>query len=462
MKRDASKRLPPGPKGLPLLGNLLERRRRPLEVYENAARQYGDIVSIPMAHLRIVLLTHPRHVKLILQDCTENYRKGSPYAGLRRFLGNGLLTSEGENWRIQRRRVQPPFHRAAVLGTAGLIDRCIGECLEEWRPGPAGHVDADLYVSMMRLTLEVAARALFGSTLSSPDKLALSDSLKILIHQANEDALTLLKPPAWLPTPRKTRVKKALERLDGIIFRSIAERMKPGAEKHDDFLGRLIEVRDEETPKGMSSRMSERQLRDEIVSFFIAGHETTATALSWILYLVASHPEPRQKLREELREFRARVAAGQAALEDSLALPYTTAVIKEGLRLYPPGWILPRQAVNDDVIDGYDIPAGSIAVICPYVMHRHPGYWRDPLKFDPGRFLGPEDPDKYVYLPFSVGPRSCIGSTLAMLEMALALLKIVPDFEIQIAPGQVNVPEPVITLRPKGGIRARITPISNS
>ena len=440
-------KLPPGPKGWPVLGNFVERLRHPLEFYSNAAAEYGDIAHLPMGPIQVILLTHPDYVKHVLQDHVDIYQKGTSYDGLRQFLGKGLLTAEGELWRRQRKLVQPAFHRPVIQSLLPVMQECMAEWITDWQPEKgAKDKKVDAHHSMLKLTLEIAARTLFGSSLSDRDRNKLTSVMSTLIHQANADALSLIKFPKWMPTPRNLKVKNALNAIDEILFRAISKRLEPGAPTHKDCLGMFIAARDDETKGGMSTQ----QLRDEVVSFFVAGHETTANSLSWAFYLIAGDERVQDKIYEEIK-----ANAGNAF--DLNLYPYTTAVIKETLRLYPPGWIIPRQPKHTDEIAGFSISPKFIAVTSPYVMHRHPRYWQNPNAFNPERFLQGEEPNKYVYFPFGVGPRSCIGAQFAMQEMCIVITKTLQQYKLRLPANYQATPDPVITLKPKNGISLLIS-----
>ncbi len=441
-------RLPPGPKGLPILGNLPARRRDPLGLYLSAFRTHGDVVYLPMGPMRVILVSDPDLVKRVLQDATKIYVKGWVYRTLRGLFGDGLLTSEGEDWRRQRRLTQPAFHRASLEAIVRAMDECVGETLESLSASEKTGAPVDAFDEMMKLTLEIAARTLLGSSIPEAEKRELSKHVSFVIQEADRQLLSSIPLPVGFPTPRNLRTKRAIREIDRVLFRVIEGRLREPADAHRDLLGLLMGARDEETGQGMSAR----QLRDEVMTFFVAGHETTANALSWLWILLSQHPEARRRVeREVAEEFTGR----PVTIETLMGLTWCQAVIQETLRLYPPAWVLPRDVVADDELGGFAVPKGSIVVVSPYVVHRHPRHWENPEGFDPERFLGPggKERHKFSYFPFSGGPRQCIGSQFAMLEATLTLARVAERFRLDLVPtGATLEPRAQITLRPDGRV----------
>jgi cytochrome P450 len=452
----------PGPKGNSLFGFLNGLRRDPIGLFQQAKQAYGDVVRWQVGPVAVHAVFHPDDVQRVLQEHSKNYSKQSPgYDKLRLALGDGLLTSEGEVWRRQRRIMQPAFHRERLRGFGRAMTACTGAMLERWDAQACTGAPLDVAAEMMRLTLEIICQTMFSSEMGDRAQ-TLGDMMTIALHHLHAriaspaSVLTFLDR---LPTPQNRRFWKALRAGDELVFQVLAER-RAAKVPPDDLLGMLMSARDEETGEAMT----DRQLRDEIIVIFGAGHETTANALAWTFSLLSQHPTALRTLLCELDS----VLAGRVATVDDLPpLEYTMMVIKEAMRLYPPAWSISRAAIADDVLGGFRIPAGSAVVTCPYLTQRDPRFWDNPEGFDPERFRGDAAASrpKFAYFPFGGGPRLCIGQGFAMMETQLVLATVLSRYQLELMPGRVPVPEPVITLRPKAGVwvtlksRASATPL---
>ncbi len=437
---------PPGPKGHFLIGHLLDSNRDTLNFLTQCARQYGDIVYLTAFNLPIYLLNHPDDIEYVLVTNNRNFIKDKwlrTRAG-RRLLGNGLLTSEGDFWLRQRRLAQPAFHREQVAAYGQIMVDYTERMLANWQ---AGQVH-DIHQDMMRLTLEIVAKTLFDAdAASAADEVgrALEVVAALFDSQASfSDFLGNL-----LPMPSYFRFHQAVKRLDRIIHHIIQQRRSSGQEKKD-LLALLLAAQDED-----GSRMTDQQLRDETMTLFLAGHETTALALSWTWYLLAQHPEVENKLVAELRE----VLRGRApSVTDLPQLRYAERVIKEAMRLYPPAWAIGREAIEDCEIGGYHVPAGAQIMLCQWILHRDARYFDQPEQFSPDRW--DEELEKrlprYAYFPFGGGPRLCIGSSFAMMEAVLILATIASRYQLKLVAGHSVTPMPSITLRPKEGIKVEV------
>lgn len=436
----------PGPRGHFLTGSLPEVQRDRLAFLLGLRQNYGDIVRLRLGPADAVMLYHPDGVQHVLQDNHSNYSKETrAFASLKPLLGNGLLVSNGSFWLRQRRLMQPAFHRQQINAFSELITRETLAMLDGWDAMVAAEQAINIQQEMMRLTLAIVTQALFGSKVSDPNgtinkniTLLLGDSIFRFDHP--------FYPPIWFPTPRNRQFKNVRHELDEVIYALIADRRGHEDEYHD-LLSMLMQVQDE----GSGAKMDDRQLRDEVMTLFLAGHETTAVALSWTLYLLSQHPEVGARLREELE---AVLGGHTPALADLPGLAYTRMLLDESMRLYPPAWITERKASADDEIDGYHIPAGTAVVVSPYATHRHQDFWPEAERFDPLRFSpeGSELRPRYAYFPFGGGPRQCIGNNFALLEAQLILATMLQRFRLELAPGRVVEPEPLITLRPKSGL----------
>jgi cytochrome P450 len=440
----------PGPSGAPLLGNSRALLKDNLGFVIKMAREYGDVVRYKMGPMPVYQVNHPDGVQHILQDNNRNYGKDTlnlPFVTM--LLGNGLVTSDGDLWLRQRRLMQPAFHHRHVAALVEQMSQATLEMLAGWQPEAASGEPLDIAEEMMSLTLNIVNQALFTSQVSDETE-AIRDAMAFLAEDMAFRFQLPFYPPPFVPTLRNRRFKKALATLDQTIQGIIDGRreiLAAGEAGPQDLLGQLMEARDEETGEGMD----DRQLRDEVITMFIAGHETTALALSWAWYLLATHPEAERKLHDELSlvlDDRVPTAA------DLPALPYTRMVIDETVRLYPPAWISNRQSINEDVVCGYRIPAKSFVAFSPYVTHRNPELWPDPERFDPERFAngqGKERP-RYAYFPFGGGPRQCIGKGFALVEAQLILATVAQRYRLRLAPGHEVRPTALMTLRPKGGL----------
>lgn len=429
---------PPGPRGVPILGSVLDVWRDPLGFFVRGARDHGDVVQFRFGHYRYVLLNDAEAVRHVLIDNAKSYQKSRNYDGLRLVLGNGLVTSEGDFWRRQRKLAQPGFRKQRLAGFANTMAECTEEMIAGWDTG--GPVD--LHAEIMALTLRIVGKTLFSTDLAG-DAAAVGDAITVGIKHANDYAESVIRMPPWLPTPNNLRFKHAVRILDGMVMRIIEERRKSGHEG-DDLLGMLMSARDDE-----GHGMTDRQLRDEVMTLVVAGHETTANALAWTFDLLSRHPDVDRRVYAE-----ARAIDGVLGIGDLPRLPYTLRVVSEAMRLYPPVWVFEREAIVDDVIGGYSIPKGTVVAVSPWSLHRNPRYWENPEGFDPDRF-SPEAIEarpRCAYLPFATGPRQCIGNAFAMMELQIVLATVARSFRLSLVPGATSVVDPKVTLRPRDGL----------
>ncbi len=440
----ATTRRPPGPPGVPVLGNALQVIRDPLTAFMSGVRDYGDTIYYRLGPFPYVVINRPEDVRHVLVRNRDNYPKSRSYAGLKLFLGRGLLTSEGQHWKTQRKLAQPAFHRKRLAGFAQAMAECTGDMLERWQSLAQPGRRFDVHEEMMRVTFRIVGHTLFSADLEN-DAADVGRALTEALHFATRYPEKLIPPPLWIPTPGNVRFKRARATLDSLVFRLIQQRRDCDS---DDLLGMLANVRTEDGQPAMS----DQQLRDEVMTLVLAGHETTANALTWTLMLLSQHPAIARQVRAEVEAVLG--DRRDPTPEDVRALALTTRVIQESMRLYPPAWMVERQATEADVLDGYPIAPGTQIGICAYALHRHPRYWRNPEGFDPDRFL----PDRVaqrpadVYLPFGMGPRRCIGSHFAMMESVIMLAMIVRRYRLSLVPGHPVVPEAAITLRPRHGL----------
>lgn len=446
--------LAPGPPGHWLLGNLAAFRRDVLGLLVDSARDYGDVVRFRVGPQLIHLLNHPDHVQHVLLNNHQNYDKNTrSAAAIRKGTGESLLTSNGEVWRCQRHQAQPFFHRRSISNFAADMTTATATMLDRWRMHAAAGQALDVASEMMRLTYGIVGKTIFGSDVG-PDAHAVERAMPIVLAHTFGRLERLINLPDWVPTPRNRRYQTAMQDIDTVVFRMIDEHRR--AEKANgpgtDLLSMLLQARDEAT----GAPLTDEHLRNDTLTLLLAGHETTANALTWMFYLVSQHEAVESELRHEVRTV---LGDRPPALDDLPRLPYTKMVIKEALRLYPPIWIIERRVIADDMVGGYRLPAGSAVVISPYVLHRHPDFWDQPESFDPSRF---PNHARAAYIPFGAGPRFCIGSEFAMMEAQLITAMVVQSFRLELAPGQRVEPWPNITLRMRQGLMMRLHPGARS
>jgi cytochrome P450 len=434
------KRVPPGPSGNLALGNLLEFRRDPLGFFTQCAGNYGDIVRYRIAHVNVYLLNHPDLIESVLVSNHHNFIKGRTLHAGRVLLGDGLLTSEGDSWRRQRRLMQPAFHRERIAAYGDAIVESAQRMLASWCPGET----RDVHQAMVQLTLQIIAQTLFGAHVEDEAE-EVSIALQVFLEQFRNQVDTALMIPDWLPTPGNLRLGAAIRRLEEIIYRIIRERRANGAGR-GDLLSLLLHAQDQD-----GSQMTDRQLRDEVMTLFLAGHETTAVTLAWTWYLLSQHPAVEAKLIAELE---AVLGERPPTVADLPNLNYAEKVVKESLRLYPPVWAFARVAVRDCEIGGYPVREGTSIAMSQWVMHRDARYFHRPDEFIPDRWTGEftRQLPRFVFFPFSGGPRGCIGSSFAMMEAVLLLATMAQQFHLTLAPGNSIELWPTITLHPRHGM----------
>ena len=441
----------PGPPTLQFFLNLPQFRKDPLGGFFRAALTFGDVVryrGVWISHQ----LSHPDHIQQVLQSNFANYRKGRGYKILKLSLGEGLLTSEGALWQRQRKMTQPSFQGQQVASFVRTMAASAAAMLGRWESNAADQTALDLVPEFMRLTLNIAAEVLFTTNLEG-DAESIRRTLDIGRDYSVERAWSIFPPPLSLPTRRNREYRAALANIHGIIDRIIAGRKREPAPT-PDLLTMLMEARDES-----GAAMSDKQLRDEVITLLTAGHETTTLVLAWTCFLIATRPDVVERMTAEAAFLNGR----SPAYEDLMKLRYSRMVVEESMRLYPPVWTLARTAVNEDEIGGYRIPAGSEILIFPYITQRHPKWWTDADVFRPERFA-PENSSarpRYAYLPFGAGPRTCIGLNFAMTEILVVLTLLLQRFRLNLAidPAAVYA-EPSVTLQPRPGVPMRLQRIA--
>ncbi|HEX8202777.1 MAG TPA: cytochrome P450 [Isosphaeraceae bacterium] len=435
---------PPGPKGHWLRGHLGEFRADRLGFLTDCARAYGDVVAIRLGPARIWVLNHPDLVEEVLVHQNRRFIKHFALRAATPSLGRGLLTSEGDFWRRQRRLAQPAFQRDRVAAYGRVMVEYTERMLATWADGQARDVQAD----MMRLTLEIVTKTLFDADIAA-ESAGIASAMETLMASFTDRVSRLVPLPTWLPVPANVRFREAMRRVETILFGIIAQRRRSG-EDHGDLLSMLLHAQDTE---GDGRGMTDRQLRDEAVTLFMAGHETTANTLAWIWLLLARHPEAEARLHAELDA----VLGGRApTVADLPRLPYTDWVVTEALRVLPTVWLLGREAIEPTVIGGYRVPKGTTLWMSQWVLHRDARWFTEPESFRPERWadgLAKRIP-RYAYFPFGGGPRVCIGNHFAQMEAVLLLATIARRYRVRVPEGAVVTPIPTMTLRPEGGVPA--------
>jgi cytochrome P450 len=421
-------------------------RSNPLELYLDAARLRGEAATIRYGPTKTYFFHHPAAIKHILQDNSRNYARDEFTTGLFRLLApNSLITLSGDEWLARRRLAQPAFHRKYLAALAGVMTDGAEQTLARWRQATAEGRTLDIAAEMMRLTLGVATRALFGVDVTGQAEAigrAVTAGAEFFAYRSR----TLFPPPLWLPTRRNRKYLHASAYLDQVVDEIIRRRRSTG-QYGEDLLSLLLQAVDEESGEGLSGV----EVRNEVRAMMVAGHETTANLLGWTLHLLSSHREAEEELHAELGE----VLGGRNPTFDDLSrLRYTRMVLEESLRLFPPAWAMGRVALEDDEVGGFHVPAGTGITLSAYVTHRRPDFWPEPDRFDPTRFTPERSAGRppFAFFPFGGGPRQCIGNSFAMTEATLVLATLAQRFTLRGVPGHPVVPEPIMTLRPKYGL----------
>ncbi len=436
---------PPGPPARGFYGNLREFSADRLGTLARWGRDYGDVVSARLGPKRAIFLYHPDLVEEVLVHQNRKFIKHFRLRQAKMTLGEGLLTSEGEFWRAQRKLMQPAFHRDRIAAFGDVMVEFAERSIGSWSDGET----RDILVDMMRLTLEIVAKALFGAELGD-EWTEVSAAMETLMRNFAASTARPLVLPRWLPIPSNLRSAAAVRRLDRVLFQIIARR-RQGGEDRGDLLSMLLHARDDESGR----RMTDRQLRDECMTLFLAGHETTANALSWAWYLLARNPEAEARLHEELD----RVLAGRSpTFADLPHLTYTDSVVNESLRLFPPAWMPGREPIEPVDLGGYPIARGTTIFMPASVIHRDPRWFDDGDAFRPERWADGllQRIPRYAYFPFGGGPRICIGNNFALMEAALVLATIAGRYRLRLAPHAVVEPLASMTLRPAHGLEMSV------
>jgi cytochrome P450 len=435
-------------KGLPLVGSLPQLIKNPFGYLKQARDTYGDIYNLNLGISKILMLNSPRQMQHIFVDNVQNYRKGGAmWDAIRAMLGNGLVVSEGSFWLRQRRMMQPQFHRQRIAALSELMVSAIDEALATWESSANGTFT--MAPALNQLTMKVVTRTLFGTGLDKEEMDKVSDALAYAVDYIIK-AMAFNSLPSWIPAPGRKKYQLAIEQIDETVYKIIADsRANRGAENH--LLAMLLDMVDDETGEGMT----DQQLRDEVTTLFLAGYETTSVALSWAFDFLTQHPEMMEKLQAEVDTVCGKRLPTMADLH---RMPYSRMVLQETLRIRPPAWQVMRTAVEDDVIDGYPIKAGTNLIALMYMCHFHPEEWTDPETFDPERF-SPEKSEtrhKLAWMPFGAGQRMCIGKDFALMEGQLALAMVAQRYNLTKTGDQPAEQQLAATLRPQGGVVVKL------
>ncbi|MGO8817206.1 MAG: cytochrome P450 [Terriglobia bacterium] len=436
--------VPPGPKGHFLIGSLPEIQRDELDFLMRQVRHYGDVVHLRVVNHPVYILSHPRDIETVLVSKSSNFIKSVFLRESRALFGDGLLTSDGTLWQRQRRSLQPAFHHDHVTSYSQTMAESTARMLATWQDGE----ERDVHEDMTRLTMEIVAKVLFGDEIGSDAEQA-CEAFGLFFEQYDE-RFGLYLIPEWVPTPDNIRYRRAIKRLDEIVLRVIRRKRSNHNGHSPDVLSSLLR-----SAEGNGAELPERQIRDEMMTLFFTGHETTALALAWTFYLLGQNPQAEGKLQAEVDT----VLEGRApTFQDLARLPFLELVFKESLRLYPPAYGVVREALKDCEIGGYPIPKGATLAMFQWVVHRDPRFFERPEEFVPERW----DSDfikrlpRCAYFPFGAGPRLCIGNTFAQAEVPLLLAAIVQKYQLKLVPGHRVATAPSLTLRPLKGIRVTL------
>jgi cytochrome P450 len=432
----------PRPREIPFIGSVHRRFSSPIKFFEELKRDHGDLVRFRLFNEQFLLCSDPALINEFLVTKQNSFRKGRALEGAKIFLGNSLLVSEGQEHARQRKLIQPAFHRGRIAGYA----RVMAERSRQWAAARREGEEIDLAVEMNRLTLAVVGETLFGSEVGA-EAHEIAESLTVIIENFNRMLLPLWHVLRRLPTASNRRLHRAQERLDATIYRLIAQRRGEGTDR-GDLLSMLLAAEDAEDPR---RRLTDDEIRDQAMTIFLAGHETTATALAWTWHLLSQNEPARVRLKAELDTV---LGANRApTLEDTARLPYTTAVFSESMRLFPPVWVVGRRALQNVTLGEIEVPARTIVLGSQYLLHRDERFWPGAAEFLPERWLEETERPKFAYFPFGGGARICIGDGFAWTEGVVMLAEMARRWRFEAVPGHPIDLNPSVTLRPKYGLK---------
>lgn len=442
----------PGPRTLPIGGVIPSLLRDPLKLYADLAR-FGDVVHYRVGTTHAYMINRPEYIGEVFQHDNVKYTRSVYHHRIKSLFGDGLVVSEGDTWRSQRKLMQPAFHKQRVAALAPIITDETAVMLASWQAPAMRHEPINITLDLLHLTQTLLVRMVFGSEIGNEDL----EEARAAVSVVNRELYKHVVFDWWryLPLPSNVRYQRAVRALRRIMLRVLADKRRREV-AGDDLLSMMMRGQTDD-----GERMSDERLQDEMITLFIAGHDTTVTTLSWTLYLLAQHPWVLDALTQQVD---AVLGDRVPTYGDLNRLAYVRQVVDESLRLYPPAYGLTRKAVADDVLGGFLITAGSVVFMSPYVMHRHPDYWEDPERFDPGRFAEELTARRarYSYFPFAGGPRTCIGIHLALMEISLVITMLVQAYRFALVPERPVIPEPLLVLRPKGELFLSVSSRTNA
>ena len=441
----------PGPSGYPLVGVVPQISRDPLRFFLNAAREHGAVVRLDLGADEVLMVNDPQWIQHILQDNHRNYIKGKYYGHVKLLFGDGIFAGDGEVWLKHRRTAQPAFNGGRLSAMADAITEAADEMLWRWRSAPEGERVVDIAEEMTQVTLDAICRTMFSVRFDSRFA-AMNEAMISVLRLIERRIWSPVNLPVWVKTPRHRRYHAGMKIIHDAIDQIIADRVAE-PDRHEDLLRLILESRDPDKPVSESYA----DIRTQALGMLIAGHETTANALTWTWHLLTQFPHAARRMREEVRDV---LGTAPPTFQDLKNLPFTQAVFEEAMRLYPPVWTQSRTAVQDDYIGGFRLAAGRVAMLCSYAVHRNPAYWENPEGFDPDRFMPSRRGElyhRYAYFPFGGGARSCLGSRFAMMEAMIIMARTAQACAMELVPGQRIRPKPMITLRPNRGINVKLS-----
>lgn len=437
----------PQAKSLPLLGSIPFLLRDPFRYLKESRKAYGDIYEFGLGPSKVVFLNHPRHAQHVLRDNGRNYSKGDKiWDALRNLLGNGLVVSEGDFWKRQRRMMQPHFHRRRLAVLAERMVDAIESEIDKW---PEEAEEFDFFKAVTGITVNVIVRSMFGMGLLAKDRETAAECMSYCLDYMMLGIATNALPD-WMPLPGKKKYRTYLKTFNDLTKRMIDD-ARAGQIDPNSLLAMLVEATDADS----GDQMTDAQLQDEMLNLFLAGYETTSIVLAWTINYMVQSTDVLAKLRQEIETV---LGDRPPTGADLHKLPYSRMVFKEGMRIRPASWFIPRLAVEDDEIDGYFIPAGTAVISLAYSYHHHPDVWEDSETFDPERFASGQDKDRpdLAFVPFGAGKRMCIGREFAYMEGQFALIRMLQRYEITAVPGKEAQPALSTTLRPKNGVWVKL------
>ncbi len=444
--------IPQGPVGYPIIGSLLNLASpQRLDWLQALSDKYGDVAKFRLLKREVYLVNHPDLVRELLVQKVDNYTKRAvAFSIVKKVLGESTFTATGDVWKRKRKLVQPSFHKNRISSLGEIMTDAIEDMLNEWELICDKNETVEVTDAMMRLTLTVVVKALFSTALSKEEVQTVADVFTPLLDETNFRASFPIQILHQLRVKKNTAYQKNIDELNSIIFRIIRER-RTSAKKHNDLLQMLMEAEDEET----GELLNDAELRDEVMTVFIAGHETTANAMSWLWAILSQQPNFRKKVEEEVDQV---LGKKKPTAADFSNLSYTLKVFKETLRLYPPVPILPRGIKEDDTLGKYIIKKGGEVFFSAYLLHRHPDFWENPETFDPRRFERERERKQhpFAYLPFGGGPRICLGNSFAMMEAVFIIAMTTQRFRLNLVSDQPIKPLISLTTRPKGGVEVKL------